>query len=62
MGLPKYSYSLFLLLSAFFIYSPDISYETVALLIFFVVIAVLAWVVEYLGQYAWFKSWLNRYF
>ena len=58
----KYTYSLFLLLAASLLYSPDMNSNTLKLLYIFLALAALGAVFDYLSAYALFRAWLDRFF
>nr|WP_316723196.1 hypothetical protein [Sulfurospirillum sp. 'SP'] len=58
----KFTYSLFLLLVASLLYSPDMDSNTLKLLYIFLVFAALGAVFDYLSAYASFRAWLHRFF
>lgn len=58
----KYTYSLFLLLAASLLYSPDMDGNTLRLLCIFLALAALGAVFDYLSAHALFKAWLHRFF
>ena len=58
----KYTYSLFLLLAASLLYSPDRDSNTLKLLYIFLALAALGAVFDYLSAYASFRAWLHRFF
>ena len=58
----KYTYSLFLLLAASLLYSPDMDSNTLKLLYIFLALAALGAVFDYLSAYASFRAWLHRFF
>ena len=58
----KYTYSLFLLFAASFLYSPDMDSNTLKLLYIFLALAALGAVFDYASAYAPFRAWLHRFF
>ena len=58
----KYTYSLFLLLAASLLYSPDRDSNTLKLLYIFLALAALGALFDYLSAYASFRAWLHRFF
>ena len=58
----KYTYSLFLLFAASFLYSPDMDSNTLRLLCIFLVFTALGALFDYLSAYALFRAWLDRFF
>ena len=58
----KYTYSLFLLLAASLLYTPDMDSNTLKLFYIFLVFAALGALFDYLSAYASFRAWLHRFF
>lgn len=58
----KYTYSLFLLLAASLLYSPDRDSNTLKLLYIFLALAALGALFDYASAYASFRAWLHRFF
>ena len=58
----KYGYSLFLLLGAYLLYHPGITGNTLSLLYGLLVFAALGLIIDFLGENASFKAWLNHWF
>ena len=58
----KYTYSLFLLLAASLLYSPDMDSNTIRLLYIFLALAALGAVFDLISAHALFRAWLHRFF
>jgi len=58
----KYTYTLFLLLGAYLLYSPDMDINALRLLYTFLVFTTLGALFDYLSAYASFRAWLHRWF
>jgi len=58
----KYTYTLFLLLGAYLLYSPDMDINALRLLYTFLMFAALGTLFDYLSAYASFRAWLHRWF
>ena len=58
----KYTYSLFLLLAASLLYSPDRDSNTLKLLYIFLALAALGALFDYASAHASFRAWLHRFF
>lgn len=58
----KYTYTFFLLLGAYLLYSPDMDINALRLLYTFLAFAALGALFDYLSAYASFRAWLHRWF
>jgi len=58
----KYTYTLFLLLGTYLLYSPDMDINALRLLYTFLAFAAIGALFDYLSAYASFRAWLHRWF